>query len=179
MDAPLTAFHFWLDGGVVGDFGAGGAPSAGGASLEGGYGVTGSLGFGFGSDLSRGVGLLLQERELIANIDERHISSIGILVRWPADDGPWVALGGVHNHELPFSLYLEEPLEAVLAIHEDITHRTGVEAAVGWDFAPTAPDSPVASRWRPSVQLSLATLPGSDGPLLYGMLRATMRLGIR
>jgi hypothetical protein len=178
LDAAISAFHFWLDGGVVGDVGAAGQVAGRGA-VEGGFGITGGLGFGFGADLSRGVGLMLQEREFVANLDERHVSSIGILVRYPADDGPWVALGAMHNHELPWSLYLDDPLPAIAAIAPAITHRTGVEAAVGWDFAPTAPDSAVASRFRPSLQLSVATLPASEGPLFYGLFLATMRLGVK
>ena len=173
MDFTATAFRFWLDGGIAGDLGVVAYPT------EGGAGVTGGLGFGFGEDLSKGVGLELQVRELLQPSDDRHVSSIGVIVRFPADDGPWIGLGGTHHHELPWSLYKEDPVDAALATHVDITHRTGFEVAAGWDFAPTAPNSPVASRFRPALQASVAFLPGTDGPLIYGILRATMRLGIK
>lgn len=172
MDPAALAFRFWLAGGVVGSAGVVEAPA------EGGFGVTGSLGFAFGKDPSRGVGLLIQERESWQFPPERHVTSIGVLGRYPADDGLWGGLGFAHHHELPWSLYKEEPLEAILAIHPNITHRTGFEVAVGWDFAPAAPDSPVARRFRPSLQLSVITQPATEGPLFYAMLMLTMRVGI-
>lgn len=173
MDFTATAFRFWLDGGIAGDVGVVGYPT------EAGAGVTGGLGFALGADPAKGVGLLLQVRELLQPSDDRHLSSIGIIARYPADDGPWIGLGGTHNHELPWSLYKEDPVGGALATHLKITHRTGFEVAAGWDFAPTAPQSEIASRFRPAVQLSVAMLPGTDGPLIYGILRATMRLGIK
>ena len=146
---------------------------------EAGAGITGGVGFAFGQDPARAVGLLLQVRELVQPSDDRHLSSIGVIARYPGDDGPWFGVGGTHHHELPWSLYKESPVDAALATHVAITHRTGFELVGGWDFAPTAPKSVVASRFRPALQLSMAMLPGTDGPLLYGMLRATMRLGIK
>ncbi len=171
MDLAAPAFRFWLDGGVVGEGGLGGAPA------EAGAGLTGGLGVGLMPDPARGLALSAQVREFVAS--ERHVSSIGVLLRYPADDGPWVGLGGAHHHELPWSEWLDSPGSAIAATHAGITHRTGAELALGYDFAPTAPDSPVARMFRPSLQLSGALLPGSEGPLLYVMARATMRLGVK
>ncbi len=171
MDLAAPAFRFWLDGGLVGEGGFGGAPT------EGGGGLTGGLGVGLMPDPAVGLALVAQVRELVAN--ERHVSSIGVLVRYPADDGPWVGLGGAHHHELPWAQWLDSPGSAIAATHEDITHRTGAELALGYDFAPSAPESSVARMFRPSLQLSGAVLPATDGPLVYVMARATMRLGVK
>ncbi|GDX81958.1 hypothetical protein LBMAG42_37690 [Deltaproteobacteria bacterium] len=173
IDALAPAFRVWLDGGVVGAVGAGNVPT-----VEGAPGITGSIGMAFGADPSRNFGLLLQERELVMNLDERHVSSIGVLVRYPADDGPYALLGGIHNHELPLSTWLDDPGGAIAATRPDITHRTGIEFGGGWDFAPAAPDSQVARMFRPTLQVSAGVLPGTDGALVYGMLRASMRLGL-
>jgi len=43
--------------------------------------------------------LCAQVREFVAS--ERHVSSIGVLLRYPVDDRPWVALVGADHHELP------------------------------------------------------------------------------
>lgn len=87
-------------------------------------------------------------------------------------------MGGVHNHELPWSTWLEDPGGSIAATRPDITHRTGVELGGGWDFAPAAPDSSVARTFRPTVQASVAFLPGTEGALVYGLLRVSMRLGL-
>lgn len=56
------AFRVWLDGGIVGAFGAGNVPA-----VEGAPGITGSIGMAFGADPSHNFGVLLQERELVMN----------------------------------------------------------------------------------------------------------------
>lgn len=173
MELLAPAFRLWLDGGLAGDLGAGGV------EVEGGFGVTGGVGVALTTDPARGPGILVQAREVVNNLDQRHVSSIGVLARYPADDGPYLALGLAHHHELPWSLYVAAPLPAALATHTGITHRTGAELGVGWDFAPAAPDSAVARRFRPSVQLSGVVLPGTQGPLAYALFRATMRLGLK
>ena len=167
------AFRLWLDGGVVGDVGMGGAP------VEGGYGLSGGLGVSLADEPARGVGILLQVREIVTNLDDRHVSSIGILGRYPADDGPFFALGAAHHHELPWSSYLDDPLAGALATHTGITHRTGFELGGGWDFAPGAPESKDSRRFRPSLQLTGVFLPATEGPLAYVLFRAPMRLGLK
>ena len=172
-EVTAAAFRVWLDGGILGAAGAGNVPA-----VEGAPGITGGLGIAFGQDPHRNVGLLLQEREFVTGLVDRHVSSIGVLLRYPAADGPYALVGGVHNHELPWSTWLEDPGGSIAATRLDITHRTGVEFGGGWDFSPMAPDSPVASLFRPTLQLSVGVLPGTDGALAYGMLRFSMRLGI-
>lgn len=174
MDAvEAPAFRVWLDGGVLAAGGFGNVPAA-----EGAPGITGGVGVALGADPSRSVGLLLQEREFVTNLDERHVSSIGVLVRWPADDGPFLLAGGAHHHELPWSTWLADPGGAIAAVRPDITHRTGFEVGGGWDFAPSAPESREARRWRPSLQVSAAMLLDTDGALVYAMARFSMRLGL-
>jgi hypothetical protein len=173
VDAEAPAFRVWLDGGVGGVGGFGNL-----ASAEGAPGLTGGVGVALGADPARSVGLLLEEREFVTLPNERHVSSIGVLVRWPADDGPFVLPGGAHHHELPWSDWLEEPGGAIAATLPDITHRTGFELGGGWDFAPSAPDSPVARRWRPSLQVSAVVLPDTPGALAYAMARFSIRFDL-
>jgi hypothetical protein len=173
VDAEAPAFRVWLDGGIVGVGGFGNIENA-----EAAPGITGGVGVALGKDPSQSVGVLLQEREFVTNLDERHVSSIGVLVRWPADDGPFLLAGGAHHHELPWTTWLEDPGGSIAAVRPDITHRPGFEVGAGWDFAPSAPDSPAARRWRPSLQVSTMVLPGTEGALVYAMARFSIRLGL-
>jgi hypothetical protein len=171
--AEAPAFRVWLDGGLLA---AGGFGTVDG--VEGAPGLSGGVGVAFGANPSRSAGLLLQVREFVTNLDERHVSSIGVLVRWPADDGPYLLGGGAHHHELPWTTWLSDPGGSIAAVRPDITHRTGFELGAGWDFAPFAPESREARRWRPTVQVSAAVLPDTDGALVYAMARFSMRLGL-
>ncbi len=171
--AEAPPFRVWLDGGGVGVGGFGNIDNS-----EGAPGITGGVGVALGADPSRSFGLLVQEREFVTNFDERHVSSIGVLVRWPADDGPFALAGGAHHHELPWTTWLSDPGGSIAAVRPDITHRTGFELGAGWDFAPFAPDSPEARRWRPSLQVSAMVLPDTEGALVYAMARFSIRLGL-
>lgn len=169
--------RLWLDVGVEGTVGAGRAFGGGGGTHAG-------IGVAFAPEPARALGLVAHAREEVvsnatpAGSKMGHVGGISIDLRWPCGTGPYVLGGFAHHHETAFADYVARPVPVTLAIDPAITHRTGLEAGAGWDFAPTVRDAPFWSRLRARVDATVTWLPGTGDPPVYLLVEAGVRFGL-
>jgi hypothetical protein len=159
-----------------------------GAGLTGGAGVGDAVGGGGGANVSaavalgrnpaRAFGLVGRLRDGWVSNDTRNFGNIGLAVRYPSGTGPYVTVGFAHNHEAPLALYVSHPVGVSAGIDPALTHRTGVEAGVGWDGAAPFPRSRFGHRFSPTVALTALVFPDPGGPPLYVLGEVGVRFGV-
>jgi hypothetical protein len=163
--------HIWLELGAAATGGVSESPEPGGG-FAGGFGVA------LGKDPSRSLAFVARAREGLSGEDLRQVGNIGFTLRFPADTGPYVALGFAHNHETPLGHAMKNPMGTMFAVDPGMTHRSGLEAGVGWDFAAPFPRHRLSERVRPHVGLSAVVLPDAGGPPVYVVADAGIRFGL-
>lgn len=163
--------RLWIGAGLAGGAGLHATPGGGG-----GAGV--SIGVGLGPDVRRSVGLVAKVRELWMAEAVRNIGDIGLVARYPASGGPYVALGFAHQHEALLADYLAHPVAVTAGVHEAITHRTGVEVGVGWDLAAPYAGIPFVQRFSPTFGLTALVYPDGGGAPLYVLGEVGLRFGL-
>lgn len=75
-------------------------------------------------------------KSLFTEVPEREVGSITFTFRLYFGKGFYTGLGGVHNHEVNWTVYKKDPIGVSLGIHKELIHRTGFAAEAGYDFMP-------------------------------------------
>lgn len=80
----------------------------------------------------------------------------------------YLRVGFHHHHETPQDAFVAEPFPVLFGIGEDINHRSGVQAGVGYEYQwGELIQVPFFERWHTGVDLAVSWLPLSEGPPLY------------
>jgi hypothetical protein len=161
----------WVGAGLAGGVGAASVPGGGGGAAV-------YAGVSLAKDPRHGLGLFAKVREGVFSGDLREIGNIGGGLRYPAGVGPWVAVGFAHNHEALVSEFLQEPVQVTAGISSLLTHRTGAELGLGWDFAPPFPDSRFGHRFSVTTDVAATWFPDKGGPPVYALAEVGVRIGL-
>ena len=115
-------------------------------------------------------------REGLYTQDARSAGTLFFGARWTPDSPFSLRLGFAHHHEVPWTTLLEHPVWAAAGTAPGIRHRSGVELGAGWR-------APLDALWEPGrlglgVEASVAWLPDSGGPQVYGFLDLLLTLDL-
>lgn len=155
--------------------------------------LTPELGFGGQSSVGgHGVGrVLIHGRRLSADVAgsegyqalrQMHVGSIFVGGRVHLGSLGYTRLGFYHQHEATLEVLVANPVSVIAGVAEGIDHRSGVQAAVGFDRPwDRVTDDPAWARIGNGLELSLAAFPDDQGPHLYAGLSlvSSVRVGPR
>ncbi len=169
--APAADPRVWVGAGLAGGVGVSDVPGGGGGAAV-------KVGVALGKDTRRSLGVVAEMRELWMSTEVRNIGNIGLVARYPASGGPYVALGFAHQHEALLADYLARPIPVTAGIDPAIHHRTGFEAGVGWDLSAPFPNSTFGHRFSPTLGLTAMVYPDPGGPPVYVYGELGIRFGV-
>jgi hypothetical protein len=111
--------------------------------------------------------------------ESREIGSILLGAR--VYKGPTYArLGFHHHHETAQDDFLADYASVLAGIGDNINHRSGVQAGVGFahEWGKTIPGDNFFERWSTGIDLSVSWFPGSEGPPAYVGLEINQALHV-
>ena len=97
----------------------------------------------------------------------RTIGAVGVGARYGAPVGFTARAGFLHHHETPFADWRQAPGAALAGVSEGIVHRSGLEAALGWDFV--LPD-PFEGRAHGVIEAGGSWFPNPGVSPVYGFV---------
>jgi len=97
------------------------------------YPVTG-IGGAFGFFISSNSSIDLRTREVYSFQNKTIIGAITVNYRYHFNNGLFVGTGFAHHHEIFEEHFLNQPAEAALGSHHEISHRSGLNFEAGYNF---------------------------------------------
>ncbi len=96
------------------------------------------VGGAFGFYLSKNKSVDLRAREIYNFSEKTVIGALSFNYRYHFKTGFLIGVGFGHHHEISEINYMEHPTEAALGSHQNIMHRSGISAEIGYNFKPLA-----------------------------------------
>jgi hypothetical protein len=137
-------------------------------------GVFGAAGLFFES-FGKQASVDIRGREVYVTSPQRQAGLITLSYRLYANKGLYFGGGFAHNHEVPFSEFLKQPVQSLLGNGEAIIHRSGAVVEAGYDFG---------SIFRkfglyPTTNLSVTYMALDKEPNPYVNLTLGLRVGVK
>ena len=118
-------------------------------------------------------GLAAWAREGVMSGSLRVVGSVGMSGQFVHGSGLTVRAGLIHHHETPWEAFRLAPMGALLGTADGITHRTGMDVAVG---ARRWLERTGDGRWGLWIEGGVAVFPDASGPPVYGGVEAGVSL---
>ncbi|MBA3663151.1 MAG: hypothetical protein H0W61_02950 [Bacteroidetes bacterium] len=136
------------------------------------------LGGAFGFYLNQNSSIDFRAREIYNFKNTVVIGAISINYRYHLSNGIFVGAGFGHHHEISEQDYIERPLEAAMGTHDNIAHRSGISAEIGYNFKPIASRG-FFQRFYPTSSIQLTYMMKGKGPNPLVTANVGLRIGLQ